>query len=224
MTIAKKDDLVKISTDKSQVQRIVNKTVEGDAVIFIGKSKIKSREQWVMLFPRNLVMFLNQFHKKLSLHDIRVLFCVMDKMAYGNAINIKQTAIAKEINSHQANVSKSWATLKESGIFLADEFGSEFLNYDLILKGGGKVATETYLDNSTKSHEKMRSLNIHTNQPFPVPKKLKIKDALPVEPTYEEQEAAYNACKSFEVQESLNDYFKQIVKPKQTYGSLETNS
>jgi hypothetical protein len=62
----------------------------------------------------------------------------MDKMAYGNAISIKQTTIAKEINSHQANVSKSWTTLKESGIFLEDDFGSEFLSYDLILKGGGQ--------------------------------------------------------------------------------------
>lgn len=166
--------LRKVSTDKDDVQHIVDHAVEGNANIFIGKAQAKSKIGFVMLFGANFDAVLSKF--EFTMADMRVLFCVLSKMAYGNQLSIKQSGIAKELDVHKSNVSKSWKKLSDSGIFMCDAHGNEFMNFDLFLKGKPDNATETFAEQAALSHATMIAKNVKTVIPFPRFVKRKLTD------------------------------------------------
>jgi len=164
MTVKKSSGIQKVSTNKNDVQDVVNKTITGDATIFIGESRVKSDVAFVMMFTSNLDAAIK--FNKLQMTDIRILLAVLNKMNYGNQLSIKQASIATELGLDKSNVSKSWTKLKNSGIFLTDSFGNEFVNFDLFLKGKGKHVGEQFEEQADLSHKTMVKLNIPTRRPF----------------------------------------------------------
>jgi hypothetical protein len=166
--------LRKVSTDKNDVQHIVDHAVEGNANIFIGKAQAKSKIGFVMLFGANFDAVLSKF--EFTMADMRVLFCVLSKMAFGNQLSIKQSGIAKELDVHKSNVSKSWKKLSDSGIFMCDAHGNEFMNFDLFLKGKPDNATETFAEQAALSHAAMIANDVKTVIPFPKFVKKKLTD------------------------------------------------
>lgn len=167
----KKSSCVKVSTDKSQVQNIVDDAIKGDATIFIGETRVKSQVEFVMLFGSNFdaVLKENQFF----MNDMRVLFCVLNKMAFGNQLSLKQKSIAEELNINTSNVSKSWNKLLEAGVFVKDKFGNEFVNFDLFLKGKGKTVAEKFEEQAALSHDILKKKKIQTRRPFRAAKPVK---------------------------------------------------
>ena len=182
----KKSGAVLVSTEKSDVQSVVDKNVKGDAVIFIGESKAKSHVDFVMLFASNFDQVLK--NTDLNLTDLRVLFGVLSKMCWGNQLVIKQNAIALELALDPSNVSKSWKKLMNAGVFLSDEYGNEFINFDLFLKGKGKTVCNEFEVLSRHSNDVLRDKGLNTVRPFrkiyektPEGKQDKEKDAVAAE-------------------------------------------
>ena len=161
----KKTDIRVIGTKKSEVQHHVDKTIGGeDAYIFIGEKKLKPNASFVMLFGANFNQVIRDPNIKLNMADMRVLFCILDKMAYGNHLSIKQKSIAKELNIDASNVSKSWLKLFSAGVFVKDKYDNEFVNFDLFLKGKGKRVIDEFSDAAKLSHETMKEKNIKTTR------------------------------------------------------------
>lgn len=163
--MAKKSDIQKISTSKSEVQPIVDKVVQGNATIFIGETKVKSNVEFVMLFGANFDTVLRE-NKTLCMSDMRVLFAVLNKMAYGNQLSIKQKAIAAELGIDQGNVSKSWKKLQDAGVFIEDVHGNEFVNFDLFLKGKGRSVVDNFEIQAQMCHNVLEGKGIKTKRPF----------------------------------------------------------
>lgn len=165
-----------IGTKKSEVQEHVNRAIEGDsAYIFIGEKKVKPNASFVMLFGANFNQVISDPKINLNMADMRVLFCVLGKMAFGNQLSIKQKAIALELGIDCSNVSKSWSKLSNAGIFVKDQYENEFVNFDLFLKGKGRNVMDEFAAAAKISHEKMEQKNIKTIAPFPY-EKLKMKE------------------------------------------------
>lgn len=163
--MAKNSDLQKVSTKKSEVQTVVDKVVQGDATIFIGETKVKSNVEFVMLFGANFDTVLRE-NNALHMRDMRVLFAVLNKMAYGNQLSIKQKAIAAELGMDQSNVCKSWKKLQDAGVFIEDVHGNEFVNFDLFLKGKGRTVIDTFEVQAQMCHNVLEDKGIHTKRPF----------------------------------------------------------
>lgn len=163
--MVKNSDLQKVSTKKSEVQTVVDKVVQGDATIFIGETKVKSNVEFVMLFGANFDTVLRE-NNALHMRDMRVLFAVLNKMAYGNQLSIKQKAIAAELSMDQSNVCKSWKKLQDAGVFIEDVHGNEFVNFDLFLKGKGRTVIDTFEVQAQMCHNVLEDKGIHTKRPF----------------------------------------------------------
>ena len=163
--MSKNSDLQKVSTKKSEVQTVVDKVVQGDATIFIGETKVKSNVEFVMLFGANFDTVLRE-NNTLHMRDMRVLFAVLNKMAYGNQLSIKQKAIASELSMDQSNVCKSWKKLQDAGVFIEDVHGNEFVNFDLFLKGKGRTVIDTFEVQAQMCHNVLEDKGIHTKRPF----------------------------------------------------------
>ena len=161
--MVKKTSCVKVSTDKNQVQNVVD-AIKGDATIFIGETRVKSQVEFVMLFGANFDAVLKKH--KFFMNDMRVLFAVLHKMTYGNQLSIKQKSIASELGMDSSNVSKSWNKLLKAGIFVKDEHGNEFVNFDLFLKGKGKTVAEKFEEQAALSHDVLAKQDIKTKRPF----------------------------------------------------------
>lgn len=161
--MVKKSSCVKVSTDKKQVQNVVD-AIKGDATIFIGETRVKSQVEFVMLFGANFDAVLKQ--NKFFMTDMRVLFAVLNKMAYGNQLSIKQKSIADELGIAPPHVSTSWKKLLKAGVFVKDQFGNEFVNFDLFLKGKGKTVAEKFEEQASLSHDVLQKQNIKTKRPF----------------------------------------------------------
>ena len=166
--MAKKSSCVKVSTKKETVQKIVDHAITGDATIFIGETKVKSQVEFVMLFGANFDAVLKK--NKFFMNDMRVLFAVLNKMSYGNQLSIKQVSISKELKIAASHVSTSWNKLLNAGVFVRDEYGNEFVNFDLFLKGKGKTVREQYEQQAALSHEVLEKKNVKTKRPFRAPK------------------------------------------------------
>jgi DNA-binding MarR family transcriptional regulator len=166
--MAKKSSCVKVSTKKEDVQQVVENAIKGDATIFIGETRVKSQVEFVMLFGANFDAVLKE--NDFFMNDMRVLFAVLNKMAYGNQLSIKQKSIAQELNIDTSNVSKSWNKLLAAGVFIKDNHGNEFVNFDLFLKGKGKTVAEQFEEQAALSHEVLEQKNVKTKRPFRAPK------------------------------------------------------
>ena len=155
----------KISTKKGEVQEIVNKAVQGDATIFIGETKVRTQVEFVMLFGANFDTVLRD-NETLCMSDMRVLFAVLTKMAYGNQLSIKQKSIASELKMDQSNVSKAWKKLQDVGIFIEDIHGNEFVNFDLFLKGKGRSVVDQFEAQAQMCHNVLEAKGVKTKRPF----------------------------------------------------------
>lgn len=156
MSLKKSSSITRVSTDKADVQGVVDRAIQGDAVIYINNATYKPEVEFFMLFGANFNAVLAEH--RFTMTDMRVLFAVLSKMSFGNQIDIKQKGIAKELGMDASNVSKSWRTLLDLGVFVKDEFDNEFLNYDLFLKGKTKAMLDEYLGRATLSHEKVKDI------------------------------------------------------------------
>lgn len=161
----KKSSLQVVSKKKDDVQNIVNEAVQGNATIFIGEAKVKSQVEFVMLFGANFDTVLRE-NESLHMSDMRVLFAVLNKMAYGNQLSIKQKSIASELDMDQSNVCKSWKKLQDTGIFVQDVHGNEFVNFDLFLKGKGRNVVDQFEARAQMCHNVLESTGVKTKRPF----------------------------------------------------------
>jgi Firmicute plasmid replication protein (RepL) len=168
----KSSSIVKVSTQKSDAQKVIDNAINGDANIFIKETTYKPQVEFVMLFGANFNAVLHD--SKLTMTDMRVLFAVIAKMCYGNQIAIKQSAIAVELGIDASNVSRAWKTLTEIGIFIEDAHTNVFLNYDLFIKGKTKTMMNEYKERAKISHEKMEMIP-GVIQPFNLTQKSKKK-------------------------------------------------
>jgi hypothetical protein len=66
--------------------------------------------------------------------------------------------------------------LSDSGIFMCDAHGNEFMNFDLFLKGKPDNATETFAEQAALSHAVMIANDVKTVIPFPKFVKKKLTD------------------------------------------------
>jgi hypothetical protein len=176
----KKTSCIKVSTNKNDIQNVANNAINGDATIFIGETRIKSQVEFVMLFGANFDAVLKTH--KFFMNDMRVLFAVLNKMAYGNQLSIKQKSIADELGMDTSNVSKSWNKLLKTGVFVKDEFGNEFVNFDLFLKGKGKTVGEQFEAQAQLSHEILQAQNVKTRRPFTAKKEIEAPKEAPAKP------------------------------------------
>jgi DNA-binding MarR family transcriptional regulator len=163
--MTKKSGVHVVSKKKNDVQKIVNEAVKGDATIFIGETKVRTQVEFVMLFGSNFDTVLRE-NEALCMSDMRVLFAVLNKMAYGNQLSIKQKSIASELSMDQSNVSKAWKKLQDVGIFIEDIHGNEFVNFDLFLKGKGRTVIEQYEVQAQMCHNVLEAKGVKTKRPF----------------------------------------------------------
>ncbi|MDR0776856.1 MAG: hypothetical protein LBE81_09505 [Azonexus sp.] len=162
-------------TDKTEVKEILDRVADGEGTVFIGETRLKPQVEFVMLFGANLLDVLKKYD--LARNDMFVLFAVLAKMGYGNQLAIKQNSIAKELSMAPQNVGRSWRKLKEYGVFIEDKFGNEFVNFDLFLKGKGRVVLDLFEEQAQLSHDVMEAKGIETKRPFQkiVPKEKRVK-------------------------------------------------
>lgn len=198
----KKTSCIKVSTNKHDIQDVANNAINGDATIFIGETRIKSQVEFVMLFGANFDAVLKQ--NKFFMNDMRVLFAVLNKMAYGNQLSIKQKSIAEELGMDTSNVSKSWNKLLKTGVFVKDKFGNEFVNFDLFLKGKGKTVGEQFEAQAQLSHEILQAQKVKTRRPFTAKKEIEAPKETPAKP---EPVRANIDFDSFEVNENGDRIF-----------------
>jgi hypothetical protein len=171
-----------INAPKSAVQAVVDQAVKGDATIYIGSARVKPREEFVMMFGANVDMVLKN-NDTLTMQDIRVLFCVLAKMSYGNQLAIKQNAIASELGIDTGNVSKAWGKLKKAGVFFKDRHGNEYVNFDLFLKGQGTMVLDNFQEQADLAHQILAMNGNEVRQPFgniPKVRKPRVAKAKPV--------------------------------------------
>lgn len=163
--MAKNSTVQRVSGNKSDVQKVVEQRIQGDATIFIGETKARAQVEFVMLFTANLDAVLRT-NNTLCMSDMRVMLAVLNKMAYGNQLSIKQKSIASELSMDQSNVSKAWKKLQEAGIFVEDTHGNEFVNFDLFLKGKGRTVTEQLEPQAQLCHNVLEKKGVETKRPF----------------------------------------------------------
>lgn len=163
--MAKNTTAKRVSTKKGEVQKVVNEVVQGDATIFIGETKVRTQVEFVMLFGANFDTVLRE-NETLCMSDMRVLFAVLTKMAYGNQLSIKQKSIASELGMDQSNVCKAWKKLQDTGIFIEDIHGNEFVNFDLFLKGKGRTVIDQFEAEAQMCHNVLEDKGIKTKRPF----------------------------------------------------------
>lgn len=198
----KKTNCIKVSTDKNDIQNVAKHAINGDATIFIGETRIKSQVEFVMLFGANFDAVLRE--NKFFMNDMRVLFAVLNKMAYGNQLSIKQKSIAEELGMDTSNVSKSWNKLLKTGVFVKDRFGNEFVNFDLFLKGKGKTVGEQFEEQAQLSHDILQAQKVQTKRPFMAKKEIqKLEDT----PKKSEPAKSNVEFESFEVNENGDRIF-----------------
>jgi biotin operon repressor len=163
--MTKKSGIKVVSKKKTDVQKTVNEAIKGNATIFIGETKVKAQVEFVMLFGANFDTVLRD-NETLCMTDMRVLFAVLNKMAYGNQLSIKQKAIASELTMDQSNISKAWKRLQDVGIFIEDIHGNEFVNFDLFLKGKGSTVVDQYEAQAQMCHDVLQAKGVKTKRPF----------------------------------------------------------
>lgn len=119
------------------VESIKNSTAEKDdptIKISIAKEKrnLKPLNGFVMLFYENFEHLL--INKALKGSEVAILTILINQMAYGNQLAIKQSGIARKLGVSAPYVSKVFKKFKQIGIILEDEDGV-YLNPQIVAKG-----------------------------------------------------------------------------------------
>jgi len=124
-------------SQKQQIElyKIYNAERKANVKNYIKKEGVKSIAEgvtYVHAFTQNLM----KLGDNISGAEFKILFYFCHLMQHGNLllINFSQSALAKDLNMSQANISKCLKKLKEKGI-LIEENGHTFINSNLFLKG-----------------------------------------------------------------------------------------
>lgn len=89
--------------------------------------------KFVFFFPENWRKLCVEFG--LSGLESNVLLLIIEKMHFGNLVQISQSGIAKELNTKQPSVSRVFKSLKNKQVLFEDENKNIYLNPRLCSKG-----------------------------------------------------------------------------------------
>lgn len=109
-----------------------NKEDNEKVSIYVSKQrrKVKPLNPFVMIFVASFKKIVKDYN--LSNKDMILLLHLLEKMKYGNLVQITQTAIAKELDEKQPNISRSFKNLFNCGILIKDENKNIFINSQII--------------------------------------------------------------------------------------------
>jgi len=95
--------------------------------------------KFIFLFPENWRKLVINYG--LSGLESNVLMLIMEKMQFGNLVQISQAGIASELNTKQPSISRVFKSLKEKQV-LIEKDKSIYLNPRLASKGNPKTLNE----------------------------------------------------------------------------------
>jgi biotin operon repressor len=100
--------------------------------VFIGKNTLKTKAQFAIFFYESFLKTITEYD--LGKTDIKVLMAVLIYLSRGNVVSLTQATIATHLDITQAQVSKSFKSLKIAGLLLEDDNNSLFLNPQILAK------------------------------------------------------------------------------------------
>lgn len=127
-----KEDLEAREKTNQSAERLANAMEDAKAAIFIGRRRIKPINQFVLLFYENLREIIEEFD--LNTTNLRVLLVLIEKMEFGNLVQLNQSALAKELGMQRQNLHRAFKKLKEVGLLLEVD-SSLYINPHVIAKG-----------------------------------------------------------------------------------------
>jgi len=105
-----------------------------NAKVYIERApKVSIKNEFVLFFVDNFNEVMIKYN--LTQREIKVIFAILNKMSYGNQLNITQKAISQKSGIAKAHVSTIYKSLIEKNILIRYEDGSIFFNPNLALKG-----------------------------------------------------------------------------------------
>lgn len=132
LTELRSDDVEKLNNKIKTTKQ--NKEDNEKVSISISKQrkKVDPLNPFVMIFISSFKEIIKDYN--LGNKDIVLLLHLLEKMKYGNLVQITQTAIAKELNEKQPNISRSFKNLFSCGILVKDANKNIFINSQIINK------------------------------------------------------------------------------------------
>ena len=129
------DDNDFTTAQRLEIYKKITREKKTKVTNFVKKEGVKSIKEgvvYVHAFTQNLMKLEDNF----SGAEFKILFYFCNLMQHGNIllINFSQSALAKDLNMSQANVSKCLKKLKEKKV-LIEKNGHTFINSNLFLKG-----------------------------------------------------------------------------------------
>ena len=103
-----------------------------NVTVFIGKNTLKTNASFAIFFYESFLQTITDYD--LGKTDIKVLMAVLIYLSRGNVVSLTQATIAAHLDITQAQVSKSFKSLKIAGLLLEDENNSLFLNPQVLAK------------------------------------------------------------------------------------------
>lgn len=89
------------------------------------------KSEFVLSFTNNLKALASL---NITARELKVITYILDAMEFGNLFSLNQTAMAKELDLKQPNISLIMKRLKEKGIIL-DVNGHLYMNSNIFCKG-----------------------------------------------------------------------------------------
>lgn len=116
----------------SKMNKLQTALEDSHTAIIVGRQRVKPLNQFVMLFYANLRQIIEEHD--LNTTTLKVLLMLIEKMEYGNLVQLKQSALAKEMGMQRQNINRAFRTLKDIGLLLELETGI-YVNPHVITKG-----------------------------------------------------------------------------------------
>lgn len=124
--LAKQDEVTK------GLAKLTNALGDSKAAIYVGRKKIKPLNEFVLLFYENLREIIEEYD--LNTTNLRVLLVLIEKMEFGNLVQLNQSALAKELGMQRQNLHRAFKKLKDIGLLLEID-SSLYVNPHVIAKG-----------------------------------------------------------------------------------------
>lgn len=148
----------------SLVEQLQNQMNSKNAKLFVssGKFRMKVLNEFALMFASVFLQTIDDY--KLTRNDIRVVLKIIEYTQFGNLLRMSYTTLAKDLNIHKADISKSIKRIKDSGLIIDIE-GSLYLNPHIICKG--RLSTtdeqdEKLINKSAEALGKNRKPSIET--------------------------------------------------------------
>lgn len=142
---------------------------EQRAIVHISREKVFPATPFVFMFVDNFERIC-AVHK-LTAFEIRVLLKLIQKMQFGNQVNLTQVAIAAEMAVAKQQINKTFKRLIDTGVMVNDEFGSTFVNLEMFMKGKFSNADREFKRQYDLSQQRNRELSNPVTSPFDFNKK-----------------------------------------------------